>query len=180
MQCSSGTACGGIADFFLRHGAIHAATTGPLKWKVGVVCIPANFCCSCCYLGLLSTATEFSKMPATVMRNNYEKLVSSCVRLWKAPCSDLCCMVLCNQKHCSFLSSSLSPPGGTYQSAVARVWKWPEPVFIHLTPWLFFSRNKTKMAEKNENAPQVWIHTCHLSHAELHIICCCLTADMDS
>ena len=58
MWCISGTACGGIADFFPHHEVICAAAARPQK-KAGVVCLSANFSFS--IFGLLSTATEVSK-----------------------------------------------------------------------------------------------------------------------
>ena len=87
MGCGSGMACSCIVECLPHHGVIHAEAAQPPQWKMGVVCIPAksSFVCSlffcCCYVGLLSTATEASKMTATIMKDNYEKLNSSCMRM---------------------------------------------------------------------------------------------------
>ena len=43
MRCSSGMACSGVAEFFPTPWLICATATGPLQWKVGVVCIPTFF-----------------------------------------------------------------------------------------------------------------------------------------
>ena len=36
------------------------------------------------------------------------------------------------------------PCRGSIAISSAHVWKWPKPVSIHMAPWLFFSRIKTK------------------------------------
>ena len=74
MRSGSGTACGGVADFFTsapwsdsyRCHRASAAENG-----VDLHSCPFLFVR---YVGLLSTATEVSKMPATVMKDNCEKL----------------------------------------------------------------------------------------------------------
>ena len=56
-------------------GAISTAAAKPPQGKVGVVCIPAIFFTN---VGLVSTATKVFKIPATVMKDDYETLNSSC------------------------------------------------------------------------------------------------------
>ena len=69
VRCGSGTACGGVADFFPHHGASRAAAAELPQRKVGVVCIHA-ICFFVFFfgggwgwevIGLLSTPTEVSK-----------------------------------------------------------------------------------------------------------------------
>ena len=77
--------CGAAAEqqaAALLHEAIRAAAARPPMPKVGVVCIatfffflPPNVDSS------TAKPTEISKMPATVMKDNYEKLNSSCINL---------------------------------------------------------------------------------------------------
>ena len=81
MQCGSGMACGGIADFFLHHGVICAAAARPLQRKVGVTCLPANFSFS--IFGFLSTATKVSKSWQPWRRTitkNWARVVWDCDR----------------------------------------------------------------------------------------------------
>ena len=77
----------------------HCLNDGKLAWSA----FPPFCLFLLLHWTLLSTAAKVSKMPATVMKDNYIKLNSSCMRLWLAPCSDLCFMVLCNQKCCFLL-----------------------------------------------------------------------------
>lgn len=65
-------------NFFLLHGASRATATWLSQWKVGMVCIPTKKI----YIGLVSTATEDSKVPATIMRDNYKRVNSSCNVVW--------------------------------------------------------------------------------------------------
>ena len=73
---------------FLHVWVICAITTRPPQWKVGMVCLPTNWVV---FLLLLFFTLNFSyqnfQEAATV--DNYEKLNSSCIRLWQALCSDL-------------------------------------------------------------------------------------------
>ena len=68
-----------IAEFFPRQGGICATVAAPPQRKVGMVSILAFFFGG--YVGLLSTATKVSKVPATMMKDSYEKLNSGCMRL---------------------------------------------------------------------------------------------------
>ena len=79
MRCGSGTACGGIADFFPHHGVICAAAARPPQRKVGVVCLPAIFF-SLNFWTPINSFRSFQES-TTVMKDNYEKLNSSCMRL---------------------------------------------------------------------------------------------------
>ena len=99
-----------LRDFFFPYqGATHATATGPLQWKIGMVCIPASVFCVWLRWTLNNSHQSFQE-PATVMKDDYEKLNSSCIRLPKAQCSDLCFMVLCNQKFCFLSDLLLYPP----------------------------------------------------------------------
>ena len=77
MGCRSGTACG-VADFVSRTMEPvvllpQGLRSGKWAWSE----FPTIFFSSSGYVELLTTATEVSQMPATVMKDNYEKLNSS-------------------------------------------------------------------------------------------------------
>ena len=60
-------------NIFLHHGVIRAVAAGPPQWKVGVVCIPADFFLFLfCFVTLdsLLKATKVSKTLATVMKDS--------------------------------------------------------------------------------------------------------------
>ena len=81
MRGSSGTACAALQFFF-----------SPAPWSEscrcrkasaaenGVVCLPANFFFFN-FWTLINSYRSFQE-PATVMKDNYEKLNSCCMRLW--------------------------------------------------------------------------------------------------
>ena len=67
IQYIRGMASGGITEFFLHHGAIHAAGAGPPQWKMGVVCIRATFLV--CFVFRL----HWTLINSSRMNDNYEK-----------------------------------------------------------------------------------------------------------
>ena len=78
----SGTACDGVADPPpppQHHGVICAAAARPPQRKVGVVCLPAIFF-SLNFWTPINSFRSFQES-TTVMKDNYEKLNSSCMRL---------------------------------------------------------------------------------------------------
>ena len=162
---------------------LHSLHNGKWVWSAFLPNLPSfvHYFFFFCYVGLLSTATEASKMTATIMKDNYEKLNSSCMRLWKALCSDLCFIVLCNQKCCFLLDLLLySPPPPTPSSP--RRWSITISSCLSMKNenglsqfWFiwrhdfFFSRIKTKKAEKL-NAHCKYGFTNAISHMEMHTI----------
>ena len=81
MQCDSETACGSVGGFFFS----------PAPWSEscrcrkasaaerGVVCLPANFS----FFNFWTSINSYRSFQesATVMKDNYEKLNSVCMRL---------------------------------------------------------------------------------------------------
>ena len=83
----------------------------------------------------------------------------------------------------SFGSSSLFfPPQGSIAISSCSCMKMAWASYDSFGATTFLLKNQNKKGRKTENVMQEWIHTCHLSHADLHITCCCHyhTADMDS
>ena len=103
MRCGSRRAYGSTAGFFLHHGVMHAAAIGPPQWRIGMVCTPADFCRCCWFCWTGANNYRSFQEPATMGKDSYEKLNSSCRRLCRHLCSDLGFRVLCNQKRCFLL-----------------------------------------------------------------------------
>ena len=86
----------------------------------------------------------------------------------------------------SFFSTSPPPHMGSIAISSCLCMKMAWTRFYSFVTMTFLLKNQNKKCRKTEkasqvcNAPQEWIHTCHLSHAQPHIICHCHTTDKNS
>ena len=119
-----------------------------------------------------------------MMRDNYKKLNSSCMRLSQAPCSDFC-LWYCATKSVAFfwIFSIFSPHRECIAISSCSCMITLRASFDSFGAVTFFSQESKQKRQKNGNcATSVYSHMHHLSPAEPHTICCyrCCSADMDS